>query len=306
MGAIDGLLNGKIDPNYDWTTFGNDHWESVGEDDGGNEHYYEKGSCYQQSDGRIWWLHRYGVPGESFTYLICFTEENSWDLFAPAVRKLSDPGRVLLEAPTFNLDIGRLGGDELAEAMESGIGLSPWDTVFPHVKLWGSVHSEWNTPPYVLFAESILHGATLPGPEAAQLAPAATHSQPAQVGWLKRLFGGATQPRTMLDEVEEKGSKLIVSSYRSIAKLNNCAPTSKTSDAQIMEVYRRIGTSFRAVASERGEHLPANALHFIVHKFLQVQEGHGQKMFDEHLDYELRKYRSEGLRPDYAKGLDLF
>ncbi len=126
------------------------------------------------------------------------------------------------------------------------------------------------------------------------------------MGWLNQLFGGSNKPRTMLDEVEEKGSRLIVSSYRNIARLNNCAPSAKTSDAQIMAIYKHVGTSFREVATERGEHLPANALHFIVHKFLQVNETYGQQMFDEHLDYELNKYRAEGLRPDYAKGLDLF
>src|SRR5690606_9253034 len=89
-------------------------------------------------------------------------------------------------------------------------------------------------------------------------------------GWLKRLFGGAPKGRSMLDEVEEKGSKLIVQGYRGIASKHGCAPTSKTSDAQIVEIYKKVGSAFRQTAAERQEHLAADSLNYIVLKFFQV------------------------------------
>lgn len=114
------------------------------------------------------------------------------------------------------------------------------------------------------------------------------------------------QPRTMLDEVQEVGEKLIVSGYRRLAAQHECAPTAKTSDQQIINIYKEAGTAFRKVADQRGEHLPAGTINYIVWKFLQVSEMLGNEMVDEHLTYELQKYLQEGLRPDYQQDLKLF
>lgn len=110
----------------------------------------------------------------------------------------------------------------------------------------------------------------------------------------------------MLDEAQEVGGKLIVAGYRRLATQYGCAPTSKTSDAQIVEMYKKVGTAFRETSNQRGEHISAGTLHCIVWKFLQVSEMLGNEMVDEHLAYEIRKYSQEGLRPEYKQDLKLF
>jgi len=112
--------------------------------------------------------------------------------------------------------------------------------------------------------------------------------------------------RTMFDEVQEVAGKLVVDGYRRLAALHGCAPTSKTSDKQILEMYQKVGTAFREVADQRNERFPAGTQNYIVWKFLQVNETLGSEMVDPHLRYEINKYREEGLRPDYNQDLKLF
>ncbi len=126
------------------------------------------------------------------------------------------------------------------------------------------------------------------------------------MSWLKKIFGGTTQTRTHLDQVQETGGKLIVSGYRRLAANQGCAPTAVTSDQEIIEIYKKIGTAFREASQQRGEHLPAGNMNYIVWKFIQVKEMMGMEMLDSHLEYELQKYLSEGLRPDYRQELHLF
>lgn len=109
----------------------------------------------------------------------------------------------------------------------------------------------------------------------------------------------------LAQRVLEASGKAIVAGYRHIASQNGCAPTQSTSDDQILQIYRKVGTAFRAVAEERGEHLTAGPINTVVLKFLQVREKMGDAFVDEHLSYELAKYRKEGLRPEYQRDLDL-
>jgi hypothetical protein len=109
-----------------------------------------------------------------------------------------------------------------------------------------------------------------------------------------------------LDEVQKAAGKVIVDGYRTIGAQNQCAPTAKTSDRQIVEIYRRVATAFQEAAGRRGEHIPALYLNSIVMKFFQVHEIFGERVFDEHLQYELEKYTAEGLRADYKQDLHLF
>ena len=118
-------------------------------------------------------------------------------------------------------------------------------------------------------------------------------------GWL-------CKKRTLLDEVQEVGGTLIVSGYRRIAAQHGCAPSAKTTDQKIVEIYSRVGTAFRQASQQRGELMPALILNFIVFKFLQVYEMMGEQMLQEHLQYEVQKYLAEGLRPDYRQELSLF
>lgn len=125
------------------------------------------------------------------------------------------------------------------------------------------------------------------------------------MSWMKKLFG-LTEPRTALDEVQEVGGQLIVTGYRRLAGQHGCAPTSKTSDPQIIEMYKKVGTAFRDVADRRGERLSAGTLNSIVWKFFQVSEMLGNEFVDKHLAYEVQKYLQEGLRPEYIQDIDLF
>lgn len=115
-----------------------------------------------------------------------------------------------------------------------------------------------------------------------------------------------TVPTTLLDRTLDIAGKIVVTGYRNLAAQHGCAPTQATSDQQIMEIYSKVGTAFKDVARERGEELQAGWLNTVALKFLQVKEKMGEVFMDEHLSYELDKYRQEGLRSDYKKDLQLF
>lgn len=124
--------------------------------------------------------------------------------------------------------------------------------------------------------------------------------------WVKKLFGVGAPPRTAFDEAKEIGGKLVVNGYRRLGAANGCAPTSKTSDERILELYAKVAAAFQATAAKRGERIPAPMLNYIVWKFLLVEEMLGPAMVDPHLAYEVEKYASEGLRPDYKQEIRLF
>jgi hypothetical protein len=121
-----------------------------------------------------------------------------------------------------------------------------------------------------------------------------------------RSRGAGSTPRALVDQALETSRILIVGGYRRLAASRGCAPTSKTSDEKIMEIYQKVGTAFRQVGDQRGERIPAGVMNFIVWKFLQVYETLGNTMVDEHLAYELERYAREGLRDDYKRDLYLF
>ena len=51
---------------------------------------------------------------------------------------------------------------------------------------------------------------------------------------------------------------------------------------------------------------PADNLNTIAMKFFKVYEEFGEDFMKEHLEYELKKYKNEGLRPEYQRGISLF
>ncbi len=110
----------------------------------------------------------------------------------------------------------------------------------------------------------------------------------------------------MLDKVQEQAGPLIINGFRRLAAANGTAPTAKTSDLKIIEIYKQVGSAFRKASKERNEHLPAGYLNTIVFKFFQVYEIMGDTMFYEHLKYEVARYIKEGLRDDYKQDLKLF
>ncbi len=125
------------------------------------------------------------------------------------------------------------------------------------------------------------------------------------MSFLKNLFGPVPKPRTLLDDTQEVGNKLIVKGYRRIAAQHGCAPTAKTTDKKIIEIYTLVSKVFHQAAERRGEHIPALFQNCIVLKFLKVYELAGDHL-QHHLQYEVDKYLAEGLRPDYKQELRLF
>ena len=125
------------------------------------------------------------------------------------------------------------------------------------------------------------------------------------MSFFKKLFG-SPKPRTLWDEAKETAGKAIIFGYRRIAKEKGCAPTQKTSDDKIVEIYSKVISSFQKAAKEKNEHIPAVNLNYIALKFYQVYELAGDAFLDEHLDYEVNLYKTSGLREDYKQELKLF
>jgi hypothetical protein len=120
--------------------------------------------------------------------------------------------------------------------------------------------------------------------------------------WLKALLGINNKPRTMLDDVHD----VVIQGYRRIGREAGTAPTSQTSDAEILGIYSKVLTGFKEAATKRGERIPAENLNTIAWKFMVTKEMVGSEFMEEHLRYEVQKYLSEGLREDYKRELRLF
>lgn len=113
------------------------------------------------------------------------------------------------------------------------------------------------------------------------------------------------KPQTMLDDVQEVSGRLIVKGYRKIAALHGCAPKSTTSDQTIIEIYTLVSKAFQQAAEQRNERIPALITNRIVLTFLQAYETMGNH-WQQHLQYEVKKYSVEGLRQDYQQEVPLF
>ena len=105
---------------------------------------------------------------------------------------------------------------------------------------------------------------------------------------------------------EDKLNTSLVKRLRNIGEYNNTAPTEKTSDEKVIKIYQLICSSFREASNKRNERIPADNLNTIAMKFFNVYEQFGEDFMKEHLVFELEKYKKEGLRPEYQKGISLF
>lgn len=111
---------------------------------------------------------------------------------------------------------------------------------------------------------------------------------------------------TLYDKAKAASREIIIAGYREIARQAECAPSSKTSDDEIIEIYQIVATAFHEVAEIRGERLSAGIKNAIVLKFLQLKElDVSVDFFAEHLKYELDRYRASGLRDDYKREINL-
>lgn len=105
---------------------------------------------------------------------------------------------------------------------------------------------------------------------------------------------------------EDKLNTSLVKRLRNIGEYNNTAPTEKTSDEKVIEIYQLICSSFRDASNKKNDRIPVDNLNTIVMKFFNVYEQFGEDFMKDHLEFELEKYRKEGLRPEYQKGISLF
>ncbi|MCK9263304.1 MAG: hypothetical protein RBR09_13445 [Desulfobulbaceae bacterium] len=95
-----------------------------------------------------------------------------------------------------------------------------------------------------------------------------------------------TKPQTVLDIVEELGMKYF--------QQNN-----KLHAEAIRRISREVMGRFKKAAEERGETISGESLLAISLKFMRIYAMFGEEMYRGHLDYELEKYKNEGLRDDY-------
>ncbi|MES2250560.1 MAG: hypothetical protein V4645_25035 [Pseudomonadota bacterium] len=112
--------------------------------------------------------------------------------------------------------------------------------------------------------------------------------------------GPRPEPGNLLEQAEAAAGPLIVDGYRRHGAVagDGMAPTAKTTDTRIREIYLHVGTAFQEVAKRRGEHLPAGGLSAVVLGFFQVEEMEGC-LLDAQLAYELKLYEAHGLREVY-------
>lgn len=66
-----------------------------------------------------------------------------------------------------------------------------------------------------------------------------------------------------------------------------------------VDMYKKVAIPFLYVAAERDEKLTQEILTNIVIKFIMMNDVMGAEVTEEHLAYELQKYRTDGLRSDY-------
>lgn len=98
--------------------------------------------------------------------------------------------------------------------------------------------------------------------------------------------------RTLLDEFNDATVKM----YRPLLVNNK-----KISDEKILEIVQTTMRAFTQAAESKGEKIPGSVLVNISAKFICVYDMSGQDFFLEHLKYEINKYLTEGLRPDYQE-----
>jgi hypothetical protein len=87
--------------------------------------------------------------------------------------------------------------------------------------------------------------------------------------WIIRHLQKEKATKNHVDEVQASAGPLIVKGYRRIAAANNIAPTAKTSDQKIIEIYQGVGSAFREVSQQRNEYIPAGHLNSVVLKFFK-------------------------------------
>ena len=154
-----------------------------------------------------------------------------------------------------------------------------------------------------------------PAPEPARVvveAVAAPPAVPATVptpaaprrSWLAWLRKPAADDGVM-DRAAAIRRRALIAAYRGQGTRLGRAPGALTPDAAVIDVHERVTAAYARVAGERGETLTPARLHYIAWRFMETRETLGDDMLRSHLRHELRRYRAEGLRPDFQRDLKI-
>jgi hypothetical protein len=84
------------------------------------------------------------------------------------------------------------------------------------------------------------------------------------MGIFSKLFGKSQTEETLLDQFNKVASPLLAKEYRQLGLAFELPPTDKTSDDQIVDTYREVGTAFNQAAMIRNENLSAGIKNRIV------------------------------------------
>ncbi|TBR76190.1 MAG: hypothetical protein EPN64_08825 [Burkholderiaceae bacterium] len=117
--------------------------------------------------------------------------------------------------------------------------------------------------------------------------------------------GSATPQKQLSAEAQELSGSIIAGAFREIARQLGVGPSSDMTDAEIVAMYRKVAGAFDRAASQKGEVLSAGIKSRIVLYFFVTRETVGEDFIDKHLDYEVDRYLTDGLRDDYRKPLHL-
>lgn len=126
------------------------------------------------------------------------------------------------------------------------------------------------------------------------------------MGIFSNLFGKQKIQETLLDQFNKVAGPLLANEYRQLGAAFELPPTGRTSDDQIVDTYREVGTAFHQAAAIRNESLSAGIKNRIVWLFIQYREVNSEKMYRNQLDDEIKNYLINGLRPEYQNELSLF
>lgn len=91
--------------------------------------------------------------------------------------------------------------------------------------------------------------------------------------------------------------------FRNAGVKHGISPIAKMADNEILTISKEVMTAFRQASEEKGERISGTHLLTIAIKFFVVYETMGTEMYYEHLEYEVEKYKTDGLRADYQKEL---
>lgn len=116
--------------------------------------------------------------------------------------------------------------------------------------------------------------------------------------WLMKLFGLRPKPESYNSKERDRLRELLVPHYRELGAALGCAPTAKTSDDRIMEIFDLVTMGFNMASKKRGERIPASVLDRLVFNFMGVYESLPEELANERLRYELARYLRDGLRLD--------